>query len=152
MATHPRTHAAALAAVPLELLVPTAGARPENEGAAGSAGRAGGAPDRAVGAAALPLGGVDLIAVVMGEPQGLVSLAIQNAVYRQANPARVASPSGLLRTFGFSARAARRRRRGSCSRTAPTAGLCALALLMLGLSVAFLLLTAFPPTLRRLAR
>ena len=37
--------------------------------------------------------------VVVGIPQGLVSLANQNALYAQADPARVGSSAGLLRTF-----------------------------------------------------
>ena len=37
----------------------------------------------------------------MGVPQGLLGLAIQNALYRQAEPARIASAAGLLRTFGY---------------------------------------------------
>jgi predicted MFS family arabinose efflux permease len=39
-----------------------------------------------------------VIALVLGVPQGLVSLANQNAVYHQADPERIASSAGLLRT------------------------------------------------------
>jgi MFS family permease len=39
-----------------------------------------------------------VIALVLGVPQGLVSLANQNAVYHQADPERIASAAGLLRT------------------------------------------------------
>lgn len=42
-----------------------------------------------------------LVAVVMGLPQGLNSLANQNAVYFQADPARVGASAGLLRTFTY---------------------------------------------------
>jgi MFS family permease len=42
-----------------------------------------------------------LVAVVMGLPQGLNSLANQNAVYYQADPARVGASAGLLRTFTY---------------------------------------------------
>lgn len=42
-----------------------------------------------------------LIALAFGVPQGLNNLALQNSVYRQADPDRVASSSGLLRTFGY---------------------------------------------------
>ncbi|MFG2374165.1 MFS transporter [Streptomyces sp. NPDC048504] len=61
-----------------------------------------------VGCAALFLVGSDspvwaLLAVgaVLGIPQGLLGLAGQNALYRQAEPARIASAAGLLRTFMY---------------------------------------------------
>ncbi|WOX14615.1 MFS transporter [Streptomyces sp. N50] len=61
-----------------------------------------------VGCAGLFLVGADspvwlLLAVgaVLGVPQGLLGLAGQNALYRQAEPARIASAAGLLRTFMY---------------------------------------------------
>ncbi|GLY27037.1 MFS transporter [Kineosporia sp. NBRC 101731] len=42
-----------------------------------------------------------VITVLLGVPQGLVNLANQNAVYHQAEPARIASSAGLLRTFVY---------------------------------------------------
>jgi MFS family permease len=42
-----------------------------------------------------------LIAVVLGIPQGLMNLANQNALYHQADPDRIASSAGLLRTFMY---------------------------------------------------
>lgn len=61
-----------------------------------------------VGCAGLFLVGADspvwlLLAVgaVLGIPQGLLGLAGQNALYRQAEPARIASAAGLLRTFMY---------------------------------------------------
>ncbi|GAW50000.1 MULTISPECIES: MFS transporter [unclassified Nocardioides] len=42
-----------------------------------------------------------VIALVLGVPQGLLSLANQNAVYHQADPERVASSAGLLRTATY---------------------------------------------------
>ncbi len=42
-----------------------------------------------------------VIALVAGVPQGLNNLANQNAVYYQADPARVGSSAGLLRTFFY---------------------------------------------------
>ncbi|MFD4552791.1 MFS transporter [Streptomyces sp. NPDC058469] len=61
-----------------------------------------------VGCAGLFLVGSDspvwlLLAVgaVLGVPQGLLGLAGQNALYRQAEPARIASAAGLLRTFMY---------------------------------------------------
>ena len=38
---------------------------------------------------------------VLGVPQGLLSLANQNALYRQAHPARIGASAGLLRTFMY---------------------------------------------------
>ncbi|MFI5733880.1 MFS transporter [Kribbella sp. NPDC051587] len=42
-----------------------------------------------------------LIGVVAGIPQGLNGLANQNALYRQADPARIGSSAGLLRTCTY---------------------------------------------------
>jgi MFS family permease len=42
-----------------------------------------------------------LISVIFGLPQGLNSLANQNAVYYQADPARMGASAGLLRTFTY---------------------------------------------------
>ena len=41
------------------------------------------------------------ITTILGLPQGLLGLANQNALYRQADPARIGSSAGLLRTFGY---------------------------------------------------
>jgi nicotinamidase-related amidase/predicted MFS family arabinose efflux permease len=41
------------------------------------------------------------VALVVGIPQGLNSLANQNALYYQADPARMGSSAGLLRTFTY---------------------------------------------------
>ncbi|MEU0842039.1 MFS transporter [Streptomyces sp. NPDC005962] len=40
-----------------------------------------------------------VVALVAGVPQGLNNLALQNAVYHQADPERMGSSAGLLRTF-----------------------------------------------------
>jgi MFS family permease len=42
-----------------------------------------------------------LVSVIVGVPQGLNSLANQNAVYHQADPALIGSSAGLLRTFTY---------------------------------------------------
>ncbi|MBL7253861.1 MFS transporter [Actinoplanes sp. LDG1-01] len=42
-----------------------------------------------------------LLSVLCSLPQGLNSLANQNAVYYQADPARIGASSGLLRTFSY---------------------------------------------------
>ena len=41
------------------------------------------------------------LALMLGIPQGLNSLANQNAVYHQADPTRMGSSAGLLRTFMY---------------------------------------------------
>ncbi|MFF3872806.1 MFS transporter [Streptomyces sp. NPDC001978] len=41
------------------------------------------------------------VGAVLGVPQGLIGLAAQTALYRQADPARIASAAGLLRTFMY---------------------------------------------------
>ncbi|MEW2163867.1 MFS transporter [Streptomyces sp. NPDC007084] len=41
------------------------------------------------------------VGALMGVPQGLNGLANQNALYRQADPARIGSAAGLLRTFMY---------------------------------------------------
>jgi MFS family permease len=41
------------------------------------------------------------VALVFGIPQGLVSLAVQNTLYHQADPALIGASSGLLRTFMY---------------------------------------------------
>ncbi|MGH3493824.1 MAG: MFS transporter, partial [Sciscionella sp.] len=42
-----------------------------------------------------------VVALLFGIPQGLNSLALQNSVYYQADPDRIGSSSGLLRTFTY---------------------------------------------------
>ncbi|MEU7814296.1 MFS transporter [Pseudonocardia sp. NPDC049154] len=41
------------------------------------------------------------LAILIGIPQGLVSLANQNALHHQADPERTGASAGLLRTFGY---------------------------------------------------
>lgn len=41
------------------------------------------------------------VALIFGVPQGLNSLALQNSVYYQADPERIGTSSGLLRTFVY---------------------------------------------------
>ncbi|MGW8378293.1 MFS transporter [Streptomyces sp. ODS28] len=89
-------------------------------------------------------------ALLFGLPQGLNSLALQNSVYRQADPARMGSSSGLLRTFAYmgsmivSAATAY-----AYPERADTAGMHELAWVMLGAGVLFLLMTVFDRGLRR---
>jgi hypothetical protein len=84
------------------------------------------------------------VAAVMGVPQGLIGLATQNALYRQAEPARTASAAGLLRTFGYlGALAASAADAAFFTHRADTAGMHDLALFMLAGS-ALLLATVLP--------
>ncbi|MFD5572921.1 MFS transporter [Streptomyces cadmiisoli] len=48
-----------------------------------------------------PLWLLVVICAVAGIPQGLIGLANQNALYEQADPARMGSSAGLLRTFMY---------------------------------------------------
>ncbi|MGW2824582.1 MFS transporter [Streptomyces sp. NPDC001443] len=73
-----------------------------------------------------------LTGAVMGVPQGLIGLANQTALYRQAEPARIASAAGLLRTFMYlGALAASAADAAFFPHRADTAGLHDLALFML---------------------
>ncbi|MER5748772.1 MFS transporter [Streptomyces sp. NPDC002088] len=79
---------------------------------------------------------------VMGIPQGLIGLANQTALYRQAEPARIASAAGLLRTFMYlGALGASAADAGFFAHRADTAGLHDLALFMLAGSVLLLVTT-----------
>jgi MFS family permease len=81
---------------------------------------------------------------LLGVPQGLIGLATQNALYRQADPERIASAAGLLRTFMYlGALGASAATAAFYPRRADTAGLHGLALFMLAGS-ALLLATTLP--------
>ena len=72
-----------------------------------------------------------LVALVAGVPQGLNTLANQNAVYHQADPARVGSSAGLMRTFFYLGAIVASTTNGIAFRTgATTSGLHDLALIM----------------------
>jgi MFS family permease len=90
------------------------------------------------------------LAVLLGIPQGLNSLAIQNAVYWQADPARVGASSGLLRTFMYLGAIVASAANGLFFKHgATTPGLHHLALFMLGAAVLFLLVTLADRSLKR---
>jgi len=90
------------------------------------------------------------IAVVAGIPQGLNNLANQNAVYHQADPARISSSAGLLRTFSYlGAIIASAANAGFLAHRADTGGLHHLALFLLGTAGAFLLVTLADRSLSR---
>lgn len=85
-----------------------------------------------------------LAGALLGIPQGLIGLATQNALYRQADPERIASAAGLLRTFMYlGALGASAATAAFYPHRADTAGLHGLALFMLAGS-ALLLATTLP--------
>ena len=88
--------------------------------------------------------------VVMGVPQGLVNLANQNAVYHQADPERIGASAGLQRTFFYlGAIVASAATGGFLGDRADTPGLHHLAELLLGVAVAFLVVTLADRSLAR---
>ncbi|WP_426595042.1 MFS transporter [Cellulomonas sp. McL0617] len=90
------------------------------------------------------------IAVLIGISQGLNGLANQNALYRQAEPARMGSSAGLLRTFTYlGAITASAVLAASFAHGASTAGLHQLTVVMLGCAVALLVLTTLDRSLHR---
>ncbi|WP_327145664.1 MFS transporter [Nocardia sp. NBC_01327] len=93
------------------------------------------------------------VAVIMGIPQGLNSLANQNAVYYQADPERIASSAGLLRTFTYAGAMGAAAAGGAfLSAGSGAAGLHHLALFMLVASGLFLALTLADRSLRLTGR
>lgn len=91
-----------------------------------------------------------VVAFVFGIPQGLNSLALQNAVYRQANPDDIGASAGLLRTFGYlGAIVAAAAQGGFYGHAADTRGMHHLAVLLVGIAVTFLLITVFDRSLAR---
>jgi sugar phosphate permease len=90
------------------------------------------------------------VVVVMGVPQGLNSLANQNAVYHQADAGRIGSSAGLLRTSTYLGAIAASAASGAfLEHSADTSGLQDLALFMMGAAVLFLAVTAVDRSLHR---
>ena len=90
-----------------------------------------------------------VVALIAGLPQGLNNLANQNAVYHQADPARIGSSAGLLRTFFYLGAILASTATGIAFRpSAGTPGLHDLALFMLAAAVVFLVLTLVDRSLR----
>ncbi|MFS4106148.1 MFS transporter [Streptomyces sp. PD-S100-1] len=91
------------------------------------------------------------VVLVLGVPQGLNSLALQNAVYHQADAERIGSSAGLLRTFGYLGAITASAANGAFfGQRADTGGLHHLAWFMLTASALFLVLTVADRSLRRL--
>jgi MFS family permease len=83
-----------------------------------------------------------LVTVILGIPQGLVSLANQNALYHQARPELMGASSGLLRTFMYLGAIFASSATGAFfGQRATTGGLHELAIAMLACAVAFLVIT-----------
>jgi len=102
--------------------------------------------------AASPVWALLLLAVVFGIPQGSNSLALQNSVYFQSDPARTGSSAGLLRTFAYlGSMVASSATAASFGQRAGTSGMHHLAWLMLGAGVLYLLITVADRSLRRLS-
>jgi MFS family permease len=90
------------------------------------------------------------VAVVFGVPQGLNSLALQNAVFHQADPERMGSSAGLLRTFGYLGAIVASAASGAFFKErADTGGLHHLAWFLLATAVLFLVVTVADRSLGR---
>jgi predicted MFS family arabinose efflux permease len=92
-----------------------------------------------------------LVTVVLGLPQGLLSLANQNAVYYQADPARMGASAGLLRTFAYlGAMVAAAANGVFFKQRADTGGLHHLSIFMIVVAVLLLALTIADRSLGRI--
>ncbi|MFJ4716373.1 MFS transporter [Streptomyces sp. NPDC088785] len=93
------------------------------------------------------------IVLILGIPQGLNSLALQNAVYHQADQDRIGSSAGLLRTFGYLGAIVASAANGALfGERADTVGLHELAAFMLVASLLFFAVTVLDRSLRRIGR
>ncbi|WP_188940827.1 MFS transporter [Nakamurella endophytica] len=93
------------------------------------------------------------IAALLGIPQGLTNLAIQNTLYHQADPARIGASAGLLRTFLYlGAMLASSAGGAAFGASADTHGLHELAVVMLAAASLFLMVTVADRSLRRVDR
>jgi MFS family permease len=94
-----------------------------------------------------------VIALILGLPQGLISLANQNALYHQADPERIGASSGLLRTFMYlGAIVSSAATGGFFGAHADTYGLHRLAAFMLCCAALFVILTLGDRSLSRVGR
>jgi MFS family permease len=92
-----------------------------------------------------------LVGVLAGLSQGLTGLANQNALYHQADPARIGSSAGLLRTFGYlGALIAAAANAQFFQHGATTAGLHELSLFLLVLACLLVLVTVLDRSLVRI--
>ena len=94
-----------------------------------------------------------VIVAVFGVPQGLVSLANQNAVYHQARPDMLGASAGLLRTFMYiGAMVASSGTGFFFGSRATTPGLHGLSWFMLVIAAAFLVITLLDRAVARVGR
>lgn len=94
-----------------------------------------------------------VITLIVGLPQGLNSLANQNALYHQADLGRIGSSAGLLRTFSYVGAITASAAGGAFFGHAPdTTGLHHLALFMFLVAAAFLALTTLDRSLAQVGR
>ncbi|BBY65862.1 MFS transporter [Mycolicibacterium helvum] len=91
-----------------------------------------------------------VVMLIFGIPQGLNSIALQNAVYRQATPDDIGACAGLLRTFGYlGAIIASAAQAGYYDQRADTVGMHRLATFLIVVSIAFLLINVLDRSLTR---
>jgi hypothetical protein len=91
--------------------------------------------------------------LVLGIPQGLNNLAIQNTLYHQADPERIASSAGLLRTFMYLGAIISSVVYGNVyGARATTGGLHTLGWVVVGISILFFLVTVLDRSLREIGR
>jgi len=90
------------------------------------------------------------ITVIVGVPQGVNSLANQNALYYQADPERMGSSAGLLRTCTYLGAIISSAANGAFfGGGVDTAGLHELAWFLVGVAAVFLAITLVDRSLRR---
>ncbi|MCP2341125.1 MFS transporter [Actinomadura rupiterrae] len=100
-----------------------------------------------------PLWTLIAVAAIIGVPQGLTGLANQNALYAQADPERMGSSAGLLRTFMYlGALAASAANAAVFPHGATTAGLHHMAWLLVATAVLFLVTTLADRSLPNVGR
>jgi MFS family permease len=100
-----------------------------------------------------PLWLLVLVTVILGVPQGLVSLANQNALYHQARPELMGASSGLLRTFMYlGAMIASSATGAFFGADATTGGLHELAVFVLACAAIFLVVTVVDRSLATVGR
>jgi MFS family permease len=91
--------------------------------------------------------------IVLGVPQGLNNLAIQNTLYYQADPQRIGSAAGLLRTFMYLGSIASSVIYGGVyGDRASTSGLHVLGWVVFAIAIVFLLISVLDRSLTGLGR
>jgi MFS family permease len=93
-----------------------------------------------------------VVAAIFGVPQGLNNLALQNSVYHQADPERIGSSAGLLRTFGYLGAIVASAASGAFfTHRADTGGLHHLAWFLLVIAAVFVVITVLDRSLARVS-